>query len=323
MQLTAFVIAIAAVVSMHPGAAFTQDFPSRPIRIITPFAAGGGVDFIARILSQKMAEQWGQPVVVDNRAGGSGIIGLDIVARAAPDGHTLLVGEVGTLAINPSIFKKLPYDSQRDFQPISKVGDIPLTCGVLPVLRITTLKGFIAAASAKPGEMRFASAGNGSLLHLATEMFAQRAGIKLSHIPYKGGASGLNALLTNEVNLLCMTTSTLKPHIQQGRITPLAISTARRSPSLPDLPTIAELGYPGFDAAQWIGLLAPKATPKPVITKLHAEVVRILALSDVRDRLQTAGVEAVGNTPEAFTAQIRADTAKYGKLAKELDIRLD
>ena len=316
-------VAAAVVVSLSSVAALAQDYPRRPLRLIAPFPPGGGVDFLARIVGQKMTENWDQQVVIDNRSGGSGIIGMEIAARAAPDGYTILMSEVGTLSINPAVFTKLPYDPLRDFQPVTKVGDIPLTCAVHPSLRITTLQDFVAAAKAKPGELRFASAGNGSMLHLATELFAKRAGIKLTHVPYKGGSLGLNALLSNEVNLLCMTTSSLLPHVQQGRITALAISTAQRSQSLPDLRTIAEQGYAGYDAAQWIGMLVPKATSKFIVTKLHAESVRILALPDVRDRLKTAGVEAVGNTPDAFAAQIRADTEKYGRLAAELGIRLD
>lgn len=316
-------VAAAVVVSLSSVATLAQDYPRRPLRLIAPFPPGGGVDFLARIIGQKMTENWDQQVVIDNRSGGSGIIGMEIAARAAPDGYTILMSEVGTLSINPAVFTKLPYDPLRDFQPVTKVGDIPLTCAVHPSLRITTLQDFVAAAKAKPGELRFASAGNGSMLHLATELFAKRAGIKLTHVPYKGGSLGLNALLSNEVNLLCMTTSSLLPHVQQGRITALAISTAQRSQSLPDLRTIAEQGYTGYDTAQWIGMLVPKATAKFIVTKLHAESVRILALPDVRDRLKTAGVEAVGNTPDAFAAQIRADSEKYGKLAAELGIRLD
>ena len=217
----------------------------------------------------------------------------------------------------------LPYDPARDFQPISKVGNIPLMCAVHPGLRVSTLKEFIALAKTKPGELRYGSAGNGSMLHLATALLARRAGIEMTHIPYKGGSLALNALLSNEVNLLCMTTSSLKPHAQQGRIIALAISSAHRSPSMPDLPTVAEQGFPGYDAAQWIGMLVPKATPKAIVAKLHAEVVRILALAEVRERMVTAGVEPVGNTPEAFAAQIRADAETYGKLAVDLGIRLD
>ncbi|MEQ1775212.1 MAG: tripartite tricarboxylate transporter substrate binding protein [Burkholderiales bacterium] len=323
MRFTTPATLTAALALVFIGSALAQDYPSRPLRLIAPFPPGGGIDFLARILGQKMTESWGQQVVIDNRSGGSGIIGMEIAARAAPDGYTILMSEVGTLSINPSVFSRLSYDPLRDFQPVTKVGDIPLTCAVHPSLRITTLQDFVAAAKAKPGELRFASAGNGSMLHLATELFAKRAGIKLTHVPYKGGSLGLNALLSNEVNLLCMTTSSLLPHVQQGRINALAISTAQRSQSLPDLRTIAEQGYAGYDTAQWVGMLVPKATPKSIVTKLHAESVRILALPDVRDRLKTAGVEAVGNTPDAFAAQIRADTEKYGKLASELGIRLD
>jgi tripartite-type tricarboxylate transporter receptor subunit TctC len=323
MKTALSAVALAALTLIYPYPIRAQDYPSRPLRLVAPFPAGGGVDFLARLLGQRMTERWGQQVVVDNRGGGSGIIGMEIAARSAPDGHTILMTEVGTVSINPSVFKKLPYNPLRDFQPVTKVGDIPLTCAAHPSLRVTTLKDFVAAAKAKPGELSFASAGNGSMIQLATELFAQRAGIKLTHIPYKGGNLALNALVSNQVNLLCMTTSSLKPHVQQGRIVALAMSTAQRSQSLPELPTIAEQGYPGYDAAQWVGMLVPKATSKAIVAKLHAEVVRILALPDVRDSLRVAGVDPVGNTPEAFTAQIRADMQKYGKLAMELGIRLD
>ncbi len=322
MRIAVFAIVAAALAFPQAGLVCAQDYPVRPLRIVAPYPPGGGVDFIARILGQKMAEQWGQPAVVENRSGASGIIGMEIAARATPDGHTLLVSEVGALSINPSVFKKLPYDPQRDFQPITKIGDIPLTCAVHPSLRIATLRDLVAAAKAKPGELRFASAGNGSMLHLATELLAKNAGIKLTHVPFKGSALGVIALFANDVNLLCITISTLKPHIEQKRVVPVAITTLRRSPSLPDLPTIAEQGYPGFDAAQWIGLLAPRATPKAIVTKLHAEAIRIIALPDVREKLQTAGVEPVANTPEAFAAQIRADAQKFGKLAMELGIHV-
>ncbi len=300
-----------------------QDYPSRPIRVIAPFPPGGGVEFLSRIVGQKMAENWGQQVVIDNRGGASGIIGMDIAAHATPDGYTVLMTEVGTLSINPSVFRKLPYDPLRDFQPITKVGNIPLICAVHPSLRVSTLKEFIALATTKPGAMRYGSAGNGSMLHLATALLAHRAQIEMTHIPYKGGSLALNALLSNEVNLLCMTGSSLKPHVQQGRIAALAISSAHRSPAMPDLPTVAEQGFPGYDSSQWIGMLVPKATPKVIVAKLHAEVIRILATTEVRERLAAAGVEPVGNTPEAFTAQIRADAKTYGKLAAELQIRLD
>jgi len=323
MRSSIVLCAAVALVCLHPGAGRAQDYPLRPIRIVAPFPPGGGVDFMARIVGQKMTERWNQQIVVDNRGGGSGIVGMEIAARATPDGYTLLMTEVGTLSINPSVFRKLPYDTLRDFQPITKLGDIPLTCATHPSLRIGTLQEFVAAARAKSGAMSFASAGNGSMLHLATELFAQRAGLKLIHVPYKGGNLALNALVSNEVSLICMTTSSLKPHVQQGRIIALAMSTAERSPSLPAVPTIAEQGFPGYDAAQWVGMLAPRATPGTVVARLHAETIRILALPDIREKLQAAGVEPVGNTPQEFTAQIRADMQKYGKLAATLGLRLD
>ncbi len=322
-MLTLIATTLAVLAALAPALSLAQGYPSRPIRIIAPFPPGGGVEFLGRILGQKMTENWGQQVVMDSRGGGSGIIGMEIAARATPDGYNVLMTDLGTLSINPSVFRKLPYDSFRDFQPVTKVGNIPLTCAAHPGLRVSTLKEFIALAKSKPGNTRYGSAGNGSMLHLATALLARRAGIDMTHVPYKGGSLALNALLSNEVNLLCMTTSSLRPHVQQGRITGLAITTAQRSPSLPDLPTVAEQGFPGFDSAQWVGMLVPIATPKAIVAKLHAEVIRILALPDVRERLVAAGVEPVGNTPEAFAAQIRADAETYGKLAVELGIRLD
>lgn len=320
---TFMTILLAALAVVSPATGLSQDYPNKPIRIISPFPPGGGVEYLARILGQKMTERWGQQVVIDSRAGASGIIGMEIAARATPDGYTILMTDLGTLSINSAVFTKLPYDTLRDFQPVTKVGIIPLTCAAHPSLRVSTLKEFIALAKSKPGETRYGSAGQGSMLHLATALLVSRTGIDSTHVPYKGGSIALNALLANEVNLLCMTSSSLKPFVDQGRIVALAISTAKRSASAPNMPTVAEQGYPGYDTAQSVGMLVPKGTSKAIVAKLHAEVVRILALPDVRERLATAGVEPVGNTPEEFTAQIRADSATYGKLAAELRIKLD
>lgn len=305
------------------GVAHGQQYPTRPLRIIVPFPPGGGIDYLARLLGQKITESWGQSVIVDNRVGGSGIIGMEIAARAAPDGYTILFADVGAISINPHIFKKLPYDSLRDFQPITKIADIPLTCAVHPSLGVSSLKDLVAKAKAKPGETLYGSAGNGSMLHLATELLARRTGIVLTHVPFKGGSLALNALISNQVNLLCMSTSTLKPFVQQGRISALAISTAQRSQATPDLPTVAEQGYPGYESAQWVGVLVPRATSKFIVAKLHDEIVRILGLPEVRERLTGLGFEPVGNTPEAFTGQIREDGKKYGRLAAEIGLRLD
>ncbi len=300
-----------------------QSYPTRPLRLIVPFPPGGGADFLSRVLGPKLTESWGQSVIVDNRGGGSGVIGVEIAARAAPDGYTLLFGDVGTLSINPYIFSKLPYEPLRDFQAITKIADIPLTCAAHPSLRVSTLKELIAAAKNKSVDILYSSAGNGSMTHLAAELLGRRAGVTFTHVPFKGGGLALNALLSNQVNLLCMTTSSLKPHVQAGRVTALAISTAQRSPAMPDLPTVAEQGYPGYESTQWVGLLAPRDTPMFIVAKLHAEFVRILNLADVRERLTSSGAEPVSNTPAAFTAQIRADGEKFGKLAAEIGLRLD
>jgi tripartite-type tricarboxylate transporter receptor subunit TctC len=298
-------------------------YPARPLRLIVPFPPGGGADFLARVISPRLTESWGQSVIVDNRGGGSGVIAVEIAARAPADGHTLLFGDVGTLSINPYIFRKLPYDPQRDFHAITKIADIPLTCAAHPGLRVANLKELVATAHNKPGAIRYSSAGNGSMTHLAVELLARRAGITLTHVPFKGGGLALNALLGSEVQLLCMTTSSVKPHVQAGRATALAISTARRSPAMPDLPTVAEQGFPGYESTQWVGLLAPRGTPPAILARLHTEFVRVLNLPEVRERLAGAGAEPVGNTPAAFAAQIRQDGENYGKLAAGLGLKLD
>ncbi len=303
-------------------AAQAQDYPSRPLRLIVPFPPGGGADFLARVIGPRITERWGQSIIVDNRGGGSGIIGVELAARAAPDGHTLLFGDVGTLSINPFIFAKLPYDPARDFHAITKIADNPLTCAAHPALRTVTLKDLIAAAKSK-ADIRYASAGTGSMTHLAAELIGRRAGVSFTHVPFKGGGLALNAVLANQVNFVCMTTASVKPHVQAGRLNALAMSTARRSPAMPELPTVAEQGFPGYESTQWVGLLAPRGTPAVILAKLHSEFTRVLNLPDVRERLSGAGAEPAGNLPAAFAAQIREDGEKYGKLAAELGLKLD
>jgi tripartite-type tricarboxylate transporter receptor subunit TctC len=304
------------------GVVHAQNYPTRPLRVIVPFPPGGGADFLARVIGPRITESWGQSVIVDNRGGGSGIIGVEIAARAAPDGHTLLFGDVGTLSINPYIFSKLPYDPARDFHAVTKIADNPLTCAAHPALRAGNLRELIAAAKNKT-DIRYASAGTGSMTHLAAELIGRRAGVNFTHVPFKGGGLALNALLANQVNLVCMTTASVKPHVQAGRLTALAMSTAQRSPAMPDLPTVAEQGFPGYESTQWVGLLAPRGTPPAILARLHGEFVRILNMPEVRERLSSAGAEPAGNTPAAFAAQIRNDGEKYGKLAAELGIKLD
>ncbi|MBI3919678.1 MAG: tripartite tricarboxylate transporter substrate binding protein [Betaproteobacteria bacterium] len=297
-----------------------QPYPARPLRFVLPFPPGGGSDFLSRIIGPKITENWGQPVIVDNRPGGSGVIAMEIGARASPDGYTILLADVGALGINPHIFRKLPYDPVRDFQPITKIADFPLICAAHPSLRVASLKEFVAAVRATPGGIHYASAGNGSMLHLATELLAKRAGIELKHVPYKGGSPAANALLSNQVGFACMTTAALKPFVDSGRIRALAVSSAQRARAMPELPTVAEQGYPGYEATQWVGMLVPRATPRAIVDRLHAEVARVLELPDVRERLVSTGAEPIGNTPEAFAAQIRASGALYGKLAAEIGL---
>ena len=294
-----------------------QIYPSKPIRFVT----GGGPDAMARILGPKFTAAWGQQVVVEERGGGGGMISAETVARASPDGYTLLLA-TGTHTINPNFFK-LSYDMTRDFAPVTLIGTIPFVLSVHPAVPATTVDELLKLARAKPGELNYGSGGNGSPGHLIGEMFKSRTGVNIVHVPYKTVAQGVTALIGEQVQVNFVVGPSAVPQIRAGRIRPLAVTTAKRSASLPEVPTIAEAGLAGFDAPAWNGVLVPARTPRPVIAQLHAEIVKDLKLPDVLERITALGFEPVGSTPEEFGVFLKAELAKWAKVAKELGAKAE
>ena len=304
--------------------AHAQDaYPSKPIRIVVPFPAGGTTDILARAAAQKLSEAWGQGVVVDNRPGAGGNIGSDIVAKAAPDGYTLLMGTVGTHAINPSLYSKMPYDHVKDFAPIVLVAGVPNVLVVNPLLPIHTVADLVAYAKANPGKLNFASSGSGTSIHLSGELFKTDAGIDMTHVPYKGSAPALTDLVGGQVQLMFDNLPSSLPQIKAGKLRAVAVTSAVRAPALPDVPTIAESGYPGFEASSWFGLLARAGTKPEIIAKINAEVRKWLTSPEARDKLLAQGANASPGTPEDFARHIAAETAKWAKVVNESGAKVD
>ena len=300
--------------------AFAQNYPVRPIRMIVAYPPGGGTDIVGRMMAQKLGENLGQTVVVDNRGGATGNIGTELAARATPDGYTLLMGNVAPNAINVSLFKKLPFDPVKDFAPVSLVAVTPNILVGQPSLPVKTVKDLVALAKAKPGALNFPSAGVGSSSHLAGEMLKTLAGIDMVHVPYKGGGPALIALLSGQVQIMFATLPAAMPHVKSGKLRPVAVTTSRRSQALPELPTIAESGVSGYEAATWYGLLAPAGTPKAIVGRLHAEIVKILA-TDTRQFLMAQGFEPAGTAPAEFAGYIKSEIAKWGKVIRDAGIK--
>ena len=294
-------------------------YPTKPIRIVIALAAGGGVDTSARMLGQRFTEAWGQQVIAENRPGAGGTIATEVVARAAPDGYTLLMTSMGH-SIVPALYK-LPFDTLKDFAPISLFVQSASILSVHPSLPVKTVKELIAFAKARPNELLFSSSGNGSGQHLVVEMLNRMAGLQLVHIPYKGTAPSILDLVAGRVSGSAASAISTMPHVRAGRLRALAITGAKRSPSVPELPTIAEAGIPGFALDQWYGLLAPAATSKDIVTKLNAEIGKTVADAAVKERLKTMGLDPIGSTPEAFAAYLQTETVKWGKLVREAGIR--
>ncbi len=301
--------------ALAAGNALPQSYPSKPIRVVVPFPAGGSVDTVARLVGQRLAEYLKQPVVVDNRGGAGGNVGADLVAKAAPDGYTLLITTPG-LAIARSIYRKLPFDPLSDFAPVSQLTSTYLILVVNEQVPARSVAELIALAKAQPGKLNYGSSGSGATIHLATELFKISAGIDIVHVPYKGEAPAYTALLANEVQLTVGPVSGLLPHIKAGRLRALGVSSSTRAPAMPDVPTIAEAGVPGYEFSSWFGLFAPAGTPREVIARLHTEAAKAMALPEVRDRLPAMGNEAVGSTPEQFAAKYKADIAQYAAVVK-------
>ncbi|HEV8518269.1 MAG TPA: tripartite tricarboxylate transporter substrate binding protein [Burkholderiales bacterium] len=299
-----------------------QAFPSKPIRMVVPFAAGGGADIVARALGQKLNEAYRQPVVVDNRAGGTTIAGTDMVAKAAPDGYTLLMATSGHV-INPSFFAKLPFDAIKDFAPVTQVTSQAYIFGVYPGVPAKSVSEFVALAKSKPGQLNYASGGNGNATHLGAELLKDLAGIDLVHVPYKGGGPALIALISGEAAMLFSNISFTLPQIKAGKVRALAVTSAKRSLVAPELPTVAEAGVPGFELTSWYGVLAPAKTPKVIIASLHDEIVKGLNAPDLKARLANDGNEAVGSTPEAFAAYIAAEIPKWARVINKSGARME
>ena len=313
----------AAALMFAAGAAAQSAFPAKPIRFVVPFPAGGPLDIVARAIGQELNKSWAQPVIIDNRPGAGGNIGADAVARAAPDGHTILMGAVSTHAINPTLYSKLPYDPIRDFAPVTLVTSVPNVLVVHPSVPARTVKDLISIARARPGQLNFASGSTGSAGHLAGELFKAMAGVDMVHIPYKGAAPAVVDLLAGHVSLMFDNMSSTLPNIKAGRVRAIAVTTLTRSPMLPALPTISESGLRGFDISTWFGVFAPGATPPAIVARLNAEIVRELGTPEMRERLAALGAEPVGNKPEEFAAFIREEIPKYAKVIKASGAKAD
>ncbi|HVR51975.1 MAG TPA: tripartite tricarboxylate transporter substrate binding protein [Pseudorhodoferax sp.] len=316
MQRRTFALATTLMLAA-PG--FAQSFPTKPMTIVVPASPGGAIDLAARLIGQKFTEAWGQPVVIDNKTGATGVIGTDFVAKSAPDGHVLAL-VASSHAINPSMFKKLPFDTVKGFEPVVQTHTVPLVLVVAPSSPFKSVQDVIAFGKKNPGQLSFASSGNGGAPHFSGELFQSMAGLQMQHIPYKGSTLAHPDLMSGRVSIMFDTLAATSAQIKGGKLRALAVTTRERLPALPEVPTVAESGLPGYETSTWGGLLAPAGTPKAVVAKLAAETTRILALPDVRERMLAAGVEPVGGTPEQFTAFISSEMVKWGKVAKAAGI---
>ena len=313
-------LALAALAVMAALPATAQNYPNRAIRLVVPSSPGGGTDITGRIVAQKLSEQLGQQVVVDNRAGAGTIIGNDIVAKAPPDGYTLLMG-LSTLAINPSMYAKLPYDALKDFAPVSLAVLSPNILTVHPSLPAKNVREFIALAKAKPGTITFGSAGQGTSPHLSGELLKVLAKIDIVHVPFKGSGQSVISSLAGEIVANFPSVPTAMPYLKANRLRGLGVTTAKRTQALPDVPSIAEAGVPGYEATQWFGVLAPAGTPRPIIDRLNAEMIKMLKSPDVRERFISDGTDPAPTTPEEFAAYIKSETEKWTKVIKAAGIK--
>ena len=316
--------ACTAVLVLATLGAQAQTYPQRSVRIVVPYPPGSGTDIVARLLGQRISETWGQAIVVDNRPGAGAIVGVDAVAKAAPDGYTFGIADTGPLAINPALYPKLPYDPVRDFAPVIEVAKLPFMLVAHPSLGVSSVAELIAEARRRPGQINYASVGNGSAVHLATELFRKQAGIDIVHIPYKGSAPALTDVLSGTTPLMFVNLLSGLAHVKSGRLRALAVATAERIRALPDVPTVSQAGVPGYQFQAWFGLVAPAGTPAAIIERLNGEVRRALALPEVRDRLvNEGGMEPVGGSAAQFAALIAAEREHWGKLVKEVGARVD
>jgi tripartite-type tricarboxylate transporter receptor subunit TctC len=312
-----------ALIALLTGAAAAQSWPNRAIRLISPFAPGGGADITSRAISPKLGAALGQQVVVDNRGGAGGMLGVELAAKAAPDGYTLVMGTIGPIAINPSLIAKMPYEPLKDLAPISQTAVAVNVLVVHPSLPARSVKELIAIAKARPADLNYGSSGPGAADHLAGELFNSMLKVRMTHVPYKGGAPAMLDLVAGNVQLVFSTYSTAVAAIQAGRVRPLAIAGSQRFELMPGLPTMSEAGLKGFEVNNWYGVFAPAGTPREIIVRLNAEIVKALALPDVKKRLLDSGIIATSSSPENFAAYIRAETAKWAEVIKKAGITLN
>lgn len=298
------------------------DYPTKPIRFVVPFPPGGGTDITARTIAQKLTGRWSQQVVVDNRPGANGTIGVDITAKSAPDGYTVTMIS-SSHAVNVSLYAKLPYDLIRDLAPVTQATAQPYALVINPSVPARSVKELVSLARAKPGTLNYGSSGAGGLSHLSGALLASLAGVNLTHIPYKGGALAVNDLIAGQIQMQFGTLLLTNAHVKSGRLRSLAVTTAKRAPAAPELPTMVEAGVPGYEVAQWYGILAPAKVPPAIIVKLSKEIARSLHEPDVKPRLAADGSDAVGNTPEEFGTHVRSEVAKWAKLTKQLGLKAD
>lgn len=317
--LVAVLVIVLASLAVNEVAA--QQYPSKPIRLIVPFTPGGTTDILSRIVGQKLSSAMGAQVVIDNRPGAGGNIGAELAAKAAPDGYTLFMGPSGTLSVNPSLYTKLLFDPIQDFAPIALLAMVPSMLVVHPSLPVKSLKELIDYAKARPGQLNYGSSGAGGQPFLAVEYLKLMAGLNIVEIRYKGGAPLTTDLIAGQISLTITGIPTLLPHVKSGRLRALAVSSAKRSAAVPDLPTISEAGLPGYDATAWYGILAPAGTPKAIIAKLNAELNKGIKQPDVADRLDAEGVETVGSTPEEFAAFIKTESERWSKVIKAAGVK--
>jgi tripartite-type tricarboxylate transporter receptor subunit TctC len=312
-----------ALLILASSLAHAQGYPAKPLRIVVGFAPAGSTDIVARFVAQRLTEAWGQTVVVENRPGASGMIGAELVAKAAPDGHTLLVSPQTSMAVAPNIFPKIGYDPVRDFAAITIAGASPMLLVVHPAFPAKTLPEFIALARSRPGQMSFGSGGIGSGPHMAGELLNGIARLGLVHVPYKGENPAIIDVAGGQIPFILGTLPAVLPLVQAGRLRAIAATSEKRSSLAPQFPTFAQSGLPGFDATVWLGLFAPAATPRDIVNRIHGDLGRIMATADAREKLGQQGVEYVGNTPEQFGAYLKAELAKWGKVVKQAGIRPD
>ena len=318
MRALAFALALAAC-----SGAWAQSYPAKPIRFIVPFPPGGSADILARAIGQKAGEGLGQPLVVENRPGAGTAIGAEALAKSPADGYAVMIGTVSSHAINPALNPKLTYDPVKDFTPISLVASIPFAMIVHPSVPAKSVSEFISLAKSKPGSLNYSSAGNGTSNHLAGELLKSLAGIDIVHIPYKGSAPALNDLVAGQVSLMFDLVLTAAPHVKSGAVRGLAVTGAKRSSALPELPTVAESGVPGYEVSAWFGIFAPAGVPQPVVQRLNAEFVKALQQPELRQRLASQGAEPLTSTPEEFAAYLRSEIAKWAKVVKDSGMKVD